>query len=1290
MGCFASSFAGALWAIAFIGNRALAQITPDATLGSERSVVTPNVDIGGFSTNRIDGGTMQGVNLFHSFLEFNVGSGQRVYFANPTGIENIFSRVTGSNPSNILGTLGVNGGASLFLLNPNGIIFGPNARLDITGSLTATTANTLVFGNGLKFSATNPEAPPLLTINLRPGLQYGPNHSRTLMNAGNLAVGQNLMLAAGNLDLQGQLHAGGDVRLFATDTIRIRDRATNPFIVSANGQLIVQGNQKVDIFALNHPNSGFYSLGDIVLRSANTVGGDAHYFTGGNFRIEQLDGNLGNLYSPYDPIIRSLGDVSFNSYLGTSLHILAGGQVNIGLIGITGPETGTAGIDFIAQNVTLTDGTVISIDGRARPTLDVRAGVDAAEVGRPLGLTSNNVFTDLFNFSPIGRPTITNTATSADIKIGGIAMLGRNAANGLVFLTNQYKPNPLLPGGRIEVGAIVTTDDTATALAQLPANLRNLLGSFGLLNGFKGNAGSVIVDSRSTIALTSSGFPEFGLTSSLINSSSASGNAGNVTLIARDAVSLANSFIFSDTFGAGRGGDIAIKARSVSLTNGTQVSASTSGTGQGGNLSVLAPDSVNVVGSNLFAATTGNGNAGNLTITTERLAVRDQAAVATLTFSEGNAGELRIATGQLIVRDGVIATSTLGGSDFGLEPAKGRGGDLIVNASDSVQLTSTSVNGKLSLDIPLPGFEEPIQTPIGLFSLSQSLGDAGNLTITTGRLVVQGGAEVAASTSSQGKGGNLTVNASERVELIGTSRDEIAPSGLFSETRESGNGGEIRVTTPKLIVRDGAIVSAGAGNTSTGKAGNLTVSAKLVELSGTSANLQTRSSLLTATAGSGDAGNLRIDTERLMIRDGALILAATLREGNGGNLIVNATDSVEVVGIAPDNLPSGLSTGTAGTGRGGDLTLSTNTLTVRDGGLVSAATYAQGAGGKLTVNASERVELSGKAADDRPSSLSAGSGIEGFSLIPLLQTFGVNPSKATGRGGDMQLTTGHLSVRDGAQITVSSQGTADAGNLDVGVRSIRLDNNGKLIAETGSGQGGNIRLQVQDLLLMRRNSLISTTAGNAQAGGNGGDITINAPFIVAIPNENSDIRANAYIGKGGNVRITAQGIFGTQFRPQDTPESDITASSTFGVSGTVQINTPDIDPSRGLTNLPTEVVDSSSQIAQNCPTGKGKVAQNEFTITGRGGLPESPGQMLSSDAVWTDLRRPSVESASRSKEETALTDVISQLVTPNPQLPIVEATGWVINDKGEVVLTASTLTVTPHNLGLMPAACPRS
>ncbi len=204
-----------------IGTPSLAQVTPDTTLGAEGSVVTPNANVGGFPANLIEGGATRDINLFHSFSEFNVGDGQRVYFANPIGIENILTRVTGNNLSNILGTLGVDGSANLFLLNPNGIIFGQNARLDVGGSFVATTANSFVFGDGVEFSATNPAVPSLLTVSVPLGLQYG-TQPGAIASQGALLVdeGQSLILAGGDITLDDSFLAvdffeGGRVELGA-------------------------------------------------------------------------------------------------------------------------------------------------------------------------------------------------------------------------------------------------------------------------------------------------------------------------------------------------------------------------------------------------------------------------------------------------------------------------------------------------------------------------------------------------------------------------------------------------------------------------------------------------------------------------------------------------------------------------------------------------------------------------------------------------------------------------------------------------------------------------------------------------------------------------------------------------------------------------------------------------------------------------------------------------------------------------------------------------------------------
>ncbi|MEQ8960918.1 MAG: filamentous hemagglutinin N-terminal domain-containing protein, partial [Coleofasciculus sp. C2-GNP5-27] len=202
-GCILAGVVGISGVIASGGTDTVAQITPDTTLGTENSVVTPNVDIQGLPADLIEGGATRDAALFHSFSEFNVGEGLRVYFANPVGIETIFSRVTGSDVSDILGTLGVNGGASLFLLNPNGIIFGENARLDIAGSFVGSTANAIGFGDQGIFSATEPETPPLLTINpdalFFNQLVTQGTHSIEVRGSLSVPSGESLLLVGGNV-----------------------------------------------------------------------------------------------------------------------------------------------------------------------------------------------------------------------------------------------------------------------------------------------------------------------------------------------------------------------------------------------------------------------------------------------------------------------------------------------------------------------------------------------------------------------------------------------------------------------------------------------------------------------------------------------------------------------------------------------------------------------------------------------------------------------------------------------------------------------------------------------------------------------------------------------------------------------------------------------------------------------------------------------------------------------------------------------------------------------------------
>jgi filamentous hemagglutinin family protein len=756
-----------------------------------------------------------------------------------------------------------------------------------------------------------------------------------------------------------------------------------------------------------------------------------------------------------------------------------------------------------------------------------------------------------------------------------------------------------------------------------------------------------------------------------------------------------------DASGLG-GGDIQVRGRQVTLTEGSQLEASTLGAEPGGTLSVTASESVELIGTSadgqyvsglftlVYPEATGVG--GNLTVETGRLSVRDGAAVNADTYGFGAGGSLAVRASELVE---LIGTSADGQFPSGLstlvrEEATGTGGNLTVETrrlsvrDGALVLADTqgfgaggSLTVRASELVELSGTSADGQLTSSLSTLVTDTGTGGNLTVETQHLIVRDGAAVLADTYGFGAGGSLTVRASESVELSGTSADGRSLSSLSTSAREgaTGAGGNLTVETGRLSVRDGAVVL--ADTYGFGAGGSLTVRAsESVELIGTSADGQSPSGLLTQVnpGATGTGGNLTVETGRLIAQDGAVVSTATYGQGAGGTLAVIASESVELIGTSADSgRGSGLFTAvqSEGTGAGGNLTLETRQLILRDGAAVSAATSGTGAAGTLLVNASELVELIGTSADGQfPSRLSA-------------------RSTDTADAGDLKISTGSLRVRDRAAVTVSSEGSGDAGNLEIQARSIFLDKNGQLIARTASGNGGDIRLDVRDLVLLRHKSQIATDARGGT--GNGGNIDINTQFIVAVPNENSDITANAVRGRGGNINITTSGIYGQEFRPSPTPRSDITASSDFGVNGTVQINTPDVDPSRGLTNLPQQLVDVSGLVDSSCAVALSE--ESNFVVTGRGGVPPSPNETLRSARVLVDLGSneirtqhsaiPSREGAVSINPKLSLTGASLS----NPSAPLVEATGWVRGSKGEVILTAQAPTLTSHGSWLTPARC---
>jgi filamentous hemagglutinin family protein len=634
-----------------------------------------------------------------------------------------------------------------------------------------------------------------------------------------------------------------------------------------------------------------------------------------------------------------------------------------------------------------------------------------------------------------------------------------------------------------------------------------------------------------------------------------------------------------------------------------------------------------------------------------------------------------------------------------------------LNFADGSKFSATDFQTKSQLTVNVPiglqfgAIAAPIQNQS---QASNSNGTPVGLQVQPGKTLALVGGDITLS------GGNLTAP-SGRIELGSVAANSLVSLKPINQGWLLGYEGVQNFQNIKLIPRTDKgvkIPSQVDANNRDGTGGNIQVQGNSVELSGFLVRLRTQ------TTGANDGGNLTINAKKLIVRDGAAVSTATRGRGNGGKLTVNASESVEVIGsvLSPDNnlFPSSLFSATAVAGKAGDIVINTKRLLIQDRGQITTESSAvfrngqfiagTGKGGDLTVNASESLEVRGK-----------GSGL-------------FASTNTSGDAGKLTINTGQLIVRDHAEVTVSSIFKQDyiypgntvnlgkAGELNVTARSILLDSHGKLTSDSYSGQGGNITLEVRDLLLMRRNSQISTSAGIAKAGGDGGNITINTPlgFLVAAPNENSDITANAFSGSGGKVTINAKSLFGfvprtradlvrllntqesEQLNPSNLQTNDITAFSQENPSfnGIVEINSPDVDPSQGLLQLPVNVVDTSRQIVASC--NPGKLARSKFTITGRGGIASSPTEQLIADAVLADwitvdsegknhvdgIQNTEVIPKKRNTE-----NISGHVKQVNQPAQIVEAHGWMVDANGNVVLVSQVPNAILTSPALATASC---
>jgi filamentous hemagglutinin family protein len=505
-------------------------------------------------------------------------------------------------------------------------------------------------------------------------------------------------------------------------------------------------------------------------------------------------------------------------------------------------------------------------------------------------------------------------------------------------------------------------------------------------------------------------------------------------------------------------------------------------------------------------------------------------------------GEVRLEGGLLTVPTGRVELGAVGQNSFvGLQPTE-KGWSANYQDIKSFQDIKFSADGlKANIEISDFDVDNPSKT-------------AGNIQIQGRNIIFEGGSQINAVNSVTTSGGSILINASESVQIIGTG-DSLS-SYISYITVGNGKGGNIEINTKKLLLQDG--------------------------------------------------GSIFVDAARFIFSDDK----QPLGKGEAGEIIINAIELVELIGEETT-----ISGSTSTSGNAGNLEITTNRLIVRDGAIIESET--------------------------KPKS-------EDF-------------LESEGDGGSILIDAREIDLLNGGSITVNSQAMGRGGDIIIDTELLKLENQGQISAESFSGNGGNILLTATNLLELRQQSKISTTAGEEMGGGNGGNIDIKARFIVAVPQEDSDISANAFEGNGGNITIVSENLFGISYRDANTLLSDITAFSRnkFALNGIVIINSPDVNSSQYINKI--EARSTTPQLLQGCQAGNN--LDSRFVNLGRGGLPVYPYEPISSQEIVEDLRLPKYWSQAVNLNYTE-----GEMVKNEDDRPIVEAKGIRRDDRGNIIL----------------------
>uniref|UniRef100_UPI0013567D0D two-partner secretion domain-containing protein n=1 Tax=Geminicoccus flavidas TaxID=2506407 RepID=UPI0013567D0D len=817
-----------------------------------------------------DMGATRGGNLFHSFEKFGVPKGDMVRFEGPTGLNNVISRVTGPDVSQIHGTLrSAVPDAAFWLLNPNGLVVGKDATIDVPGALHLSTADELRLEDGGKFSARDVAGSTLTAADPRSFGFLGGPIGKLSVEASSLASPAERFLGKVSL-------TGGAVSVRGTT-------------INAVGQLLVAAQEGAGEVPLDAPTATARD-GSITLSGVQIIA--ALLSAGSNVRIEggELVLDRGNLLAVSllpagDPAAETMG----MEVAGETITIR--GSSELGLLGTSAAGAGGSPyLKVVANELTVDGGGMISTPTIGGAAGDVTVVADrilltnGAQVGSPSvegpgtggasGLTSITARDQLTMTDGASVTSITSTDMDAGnvvLNVGDLVMTdagiatfnftGNGAAgsvviqaDGQVRITGDSRLNSLTSntknGGDIDVRArSVTLDQGARVVTSTLA---------------EGNSGFV------TIAADSVSMDRG---AQLLTSSIGSGDAGSVQIDAKRLTLGTGTLIEAQNTGStGGAGSIVIRADDQAFTDGAVIRTLTTNARSGGNIAVTGKN-VAVGGAGLVTSTTGAGNAGSLTISADSIRLDQEGILLAITSGSGNAGSVQLNAREITLDSGArIDTENIGGD--------GAAGSVDIRAGDQVTISggalvnSITTNGRNGGNITIVAGRLVLDQGAVLITSTAGSGDAGSVEISASDVEVANGARIDAESIGSGNAGSILVRAANEVRL-----DE----GVISTGSLGSSGGQISIEAGQRLIleNEAAILTAILGGQEGEQAGAIII--------GGTGDSRTNAVVLDATSGIaasapnvGDGGTIRIATEGLIARPGQI--DASARQGNAGTV----------------------------------------------------------------------------------------------------------------------------------------------------------------------------------------------------------------------------------------------------------------------------------------------------------------------------------------------------------------------------------------------------------------------